>query len=134
MTTDRVTFDDAARALNAVAGDLREPDANRHAAALAYDVLTSANRTRRKVRRVTRPNREPEQPSSVWFAIQRECGAVMLSPREFPIDRRLSALVKTTEILGNLVDLLHQRGVLSENDLLTILGDGWEIVSPVSPS
>lgn len=38
----RATFDDACKALNAVAGDMRGPDANRHAAARAYDVLHGA--------------------------------------------------------------------------------------------
>lgn len=40
----RVTFDDASKALNAVAGDMREADANRHAAARAYDVLHGRDR------------------------------------------------------------------------------------------
>lgn len=124
MTTDRVTFDDAARALNAVAGDLREPDANRHAAALAYDVLTSASRTPRKLRRI---DKHQEQPSSrVAWAVQRHCGAVMLFPRDESDGHRLHALGSTTRVLGTLVDVLHRRGLLSENDLLTILEDRWE--------
>jgi hypothetical protein len=44
MSQARITFADALRVLNAVAGDLREPDANRHAAARAYDMLLDVGR------------------------------------------------------------------------------------------
>lgn len=126
MAVNYISFDDAARALRAVAGDLRQPDANRHAAALAFDVLTTASRAKlaepTRVRR-TEPGYGDQEPVDVLAAVRCTCGTISPEMTAYHSDR----IHETARLLGNLVDVLHTRGLLSRNDLLAVLGDGWGI-------